>query len=47
MFRVQRNQIALTSSLMISGAQSTGLSDLGQSWSLITSCNRSQNSSAF
>jgi len=47
-FRVSTSQIALTSSLMISGPNSSNLNPLdyqvwGQCWSLNTRCNRSQN----
>jgi len=47
-FRVSASQIALTSSLMMSGSNSPDLNPLdslvwGQCWSLNTSCNRSQN----
>jgi len=47
-FRVSTSQIALTSSLMMSGPSSTNLNPLdyqvwGQCWSLNKSCNRSQN----
>ena len=47
MFRVSPNQIALTSSLMMSGPNSSNLNPLNyqvlrQCWSLNTSCRRSQ-----
>jgi len=49
-FAVSPSQIAVTLSTMMSGLQfpglqCTGLSCLRQCWRLITSCNRSQNSS--
>jgi len=49
MFRVSTSQIALTSSLMMSGPNSSNLNPLdyqvwGQCWSLNTRCNRSQTS---
>jgi len=49
-FRVSTSQIALTSSLMTSGSNSSNLSPLdyqvsGQCWSFNTRCNRSQTSS--
>jgi len=47
-FRVSTSQIALTSSLMMGGHNSTNLNPLdyqvwGQCWSLNKNCNRSQN----
>jgi len=47
-FRVSTSQIALTSSLMVSGPNSPKLNSLdyqvwGQCWSLNKTCNRSQN----